>query len=298
MPFDECSDEEEEAYIECSDEEAYIVCSDEEADDKAMTPPKTKTKRRRSAKLGTQSWARKKMMANNDISEKTTKMANEDTQLTKMIEDIIYEKMEMLRESNPKSEKLRDMLKKLWDKEAALMTERTALRKEYHDLIGSPSPRDIRNDVVVDLLRLFTEEAIASNSSNVARPSITELKKYVEQRTSSHTDQNIIDPFYWDQVSTATRAVLDSIVLCETATNTTVKYGIECKHCRRVTKDVFRRHPTSKQEVVGTLVDLNNHLASCIGRSNDDHDFTDWMKHVSPLQVNLIAPNVMKRLRD
>jgi hypothetical protein len=54
----------------------------------------------------------------------------------------------------------------------------------------------------------------------------------------------------------------------------------------------------SKQEVVGTLVDLNNHLASCIGRSNDDHDFTDWMKHVSPLQVNLIAPNVMKRLRD
>jgi hypothetical protein len=234
MPFDECSDEEEEAYIECSDEEAYIECSDEEADDKAMTPPKTKTKRRCLAKLGTQSWARKKMMANNDISEKTTKM----------------------------------------------------------------SPRDIRNDVVVDLLRLFTEEAIASNSSDVARPNIAELKKYVGRLTSSSNDQNIIDPFYRDQVSTATRAVLDSIVLCEMAMNATVKYGIECKHCRRVTKDVFRRHPTSEHEVVGTLVDLNNHLASCVGRSDDDLDFTDWMKHVSPLQVNLIATNVMKRLRD
>ena len=159
--------------------------------------------------------------------------------------------------------------------------------------------RSVRSDVVVDLSSLFTGEAVNNNknSSNVARPNIIEMNNLVMNKVS-FSNQCVILSTYREQVSNATGVLVDSIGLCENVTNVCVKYGIECIHCRRATKDVFRQYPASEQDVIVALVKLQNHLTVCEGRCNVDRDFTMWSMNVSSLQVNLIASHVMNRLRN
>ena len=159
--------------------------------------------------------------------------------------------------------------------------------------------RSVRSDVVVDLSSLFTGEAVNNNknSSNVARPNIIEMNNLVKNKVS-FSNQCVILSTYREQVSNATGVLVDSIGLCENVTNVCVKYGIECIHCRRATKDVFRQYPASEQDVIVALVKLQNHLTVCEGRSNVDRNFTMWSMNVSSLQVNLIASHVMNRLRN
>ena len=159
--------------------------------------------------------------------------------------------------------------------------------------------RSVRSDVAVDLSSLFTGEAVNNNkiSSNVARPNIVEMNNLVKNKVS-FSNQCVILSTYREQVSNATGVLVDSIGLCENVTNVCVKYGIECIHCRRATKDVFRQYPASEQDVIVALVKLQNHLTVCEGRSNVDRDFTMWSMNVSSLQVNLIASHVMNCLRN
>ena len=150
----------------------------------------------------------------------------------------------------------------------------------------------------VNLLAEFVRTSISKDTDSADRPDIGMYQAVVKLSTPAFTHQ-IVDPIYKSRLGTSLRVMIDNVQLCPSVTSGSFKYGLECIHCCRNTKNACRLYPTNHEDVIVGLEVLHNHLAVCEYRSDDDRQYTQWLKNPKMYsdEVNLISNMVMKRLQ-